>query len=234
MLIQLAFGSSAPDDIKAEALYLLGQIAFDESHYRTAVDDWSKLQTGYPQSARSKEVAARMAQLREVVAKFSDAKLSSIVARSYLENGDFWSHGEKIFTIDSSWLPNLEMAAEWYDKVIAEFPKSDAAEMAYARKLFALIGWREIGEYGESYGVRRDFNKYMPQVLETFTVFERDFPASPYLQAFRFQIAQAYWNKEDSDNAKVWLDKIIASGGATPTFYTALAKARLNKLKHEK
>jgi len=232
ILIQITYDSSASDDTKSEALYLLGQIAFDERHFKTAMDDWTKLQTTYPRSARSKEVADRMTQLREVVAKFSDAKLSSIVAQSYVNNGDFWSDGEKTFMIDNSWLPSVEMAIEWYDKVLTEFPKTDGAELAYARKLFALIGWKTPGQYGERYGLKGNFDKYMPQVLQTFEAFEKDFPASSYLQAFRFQIAQAYWVKEDSANATVWLNKIITAGGRGDSFYTKLANARLQKLKH--
>jgi hypothetical protein len=57
--------------------------------------------------------------------------------------------------IDASWLPHVEMAVDWYDRVIKEFPGSDAAELAYERKLFALIGGKELGE-DSTYGLRAD------------------------------------------------------------------------------
>jgi hypothetical protein len=88
----------------------------------------------YP-DAESKEITARLAQLNEMVAKVSDVGISSAVARSYISNGDFWVSGnERKFTIDSSWLPMIELANEWYDRVIKEFPGSDAAEIAYERR----------------------------------------------------------------------------------------------------
>src|SRR5438093_12593833 len=40
---------------KAEALYYMGQIAFDESNYSTAVDDWTRLVKDHPTSKRAVE-----------------------------------------------------------------------------------------------------------------------------------------------------------------------------------
>ena len=111
--------------------------------------------------------------------------------------------------IDSSWLPNVEAAIKWYDKVIAEFPKTPAAERAYKGKLRTLLGWKESGRYGESYGVRENFSKYMPQLLTDFAAFEQDFPKASSLQAYRYQIAQAYWKNQDWVNTRQWLNKII-------------------------
>ena len=59
----------------------------------------------------------------------------------------------------------VELANEWYDRVIKEFPGSDGAELAYERKMFSLIGWKDIGSDGEAYGLRSNYQKYMPQVL---------------------------------------------------------------------
>jgi hypothetical protein len=64
----------------------------------------------------------------------------------YLSNGDFWTNKNDIFTIDSSYLEKTEFAMAWYNCVIHEFPASDAAESAYSKKLFVLIGYREPGE----------------------------------------------------------------------------------------
>ncbi len=59
--------------------------------------------------------------------------------------------------------------------------------------MFALLGWRELGRDGEAYGLKSNFQQYMPQVLKTFAEFEAAFPKSSHLQGFRYQIAQAYW-----------------------------------------
>lgn len=233
ILITVLHNSATSPANKAKSLYLLGQISFDEGHIRVALADWQNLVKDYPQSAESKEIGARLAQLNENVAKLSDASITSAVARSYISDGDFWaSHGERKFTIDSSWLPMVELATEWYDRVIKEFPGSDAAELAYERKMFALLGWKDIGSEGEAYGLHSNYQKYLPGVLATFNSFEAAFPKSSSLQAFRYQIAQAYWGHRDWVNARTWLQKIIDTSGGEATFYTEAAKARLQKVEY--
>jgi len=165
------------------------------------------------------------------VGKLSDASVDSAVARSYLSNGDFWSKSDRKFVIDSSWLPTVELAVEWYDRVIKEFPGSGAAELAYERKLFALIGGKEIGE-DSSYGLRANYGKYMPELLETFSQFEATFPNNSSLQAFRYQIAQAYWVHRDWANTRLWLQRVVDKSNGVPTFYTETAKARLQKIEY--
>lgn len=85
----------------------------------------------------------------------------------------------------------------WYDKVIQEFPKTAASQLAYEDKMRTLIGWEDPGRYGASHGIKRNFAQYMPQLLETFFAFERDHPDASSLQAFRYQIAQAYWKNKN-------------------------------------
>ncbi len=116
-------------------------------------------------------------------------------------------------------------------KVIKEFPGSDAAELAYERKLFALIGGKKLGE-DRTYGLGADYGKYMPQVLDTFSNFETAFANNSSLQAFRYQIAQAYWGHRDWANTRLWLQKMIEKSNGEPTFYTATAKARLQKVEY--
>jgi len=72
----------------------------------------------------------------------------------------------------------------------------------------------------------------MPQVLDTFSSFESTFPSNSSLQAFRYQIAQAYWERRDWANTKLWLGKVIEKSNGESTFYTETAKARLQKLEH--
>ncbi len=232
LFIEILNNPKSSPIIKSEALYYMGQISFDDGRYSTALDDWQRLIKNYPTSPKAIEIKARLTQLREIFAKVSDASLSSVIAQSYIRNGDFWSKADMRFTIDSSWLPHVELAVHWYDTVIAEFSGTDAAEIAYQRKIFTLLGWEESGRYGNSYGVRNDFSKYMPQLLKTFDDFEAAFPDSSYLQGFRYQIAQAYWSHKDWDSTRKWLNKIIEKGQDRPTFYTETAKARLNKLEY--
>src|SRR5207248_10705849 len=118
----------------AKELYLLRQISFDEGHIKVALDDWRSLVHDYPQTTEAKEINGRLKQLNEIVSKVSDASVTSAIARSYISNGDFWSRIDRKFLIDASWLPEVELAVDWYDRVIKEFPGSDAAVLAYERK----------------------------------------------------------------------------------------------------
>lgn len=225
------FHNSKAPEVKAEALYYMGQIAFEDNNYSAAFSDWTKLIKDYPTSKQASEIKDRLTQMQEVMGKVTNASILSTVAGSYLRNGDFWSrNGNKIFVIDSSWLPNVELANAWYDKTIAEFPGSEAAEIAFKSKLFTILGWKEPGQYGSSYGVEADFKKYLPLLIEAFGAFEGAFPKSPYLQGFRYQIAQVYWERNDWQNTREWLNKVIQAGDGRQSFYTETAKARLNKL----
>jgi hypothetical protein len=69
----------------------------------------------------------------------------------------------------------------------------------------------------------------MPMVLSTFEQFERTFPNSPYLQAFRYQIAQTYWAARDWENARTWLARIVDTADPA-SFYAQAAQARLATL----
>lgn len=219
-------------DEKSEALFYMGQITFDEGRFSIALDDWQKLIKDFPTSKRAIEIKDRLIQLKDVFSKSVDENISSSVAQSYIKNGDFWSKSDRMFSIDGSWMPEVELATDWYDKAIKEFPATYAAELAYQRKLFALIGWEKTSQYGSDYGVMGDFKKYMPLLLQTFESFEASFPESAYLQGFRYQIAQAYWSKKDWPNTRLWLNKIIEKGEGQPSFYSETAKARLNKVEY--
>lgn len=232
MFIEILHNSKSPATNKAEALYYMGQISFDDGRYSTALDDWQALIKDYPTNPKANEIKDRLTQMKDVFTKVSDASITSTIAQSYMKNGDFWSKADEKFTIDGSWMPDVELALQWYDKVIAEFPGSDGTELAFRKKLFAILGWKEVGQYGSSYGIEADFSKYMPILLKTFEEFEAAFPNSYYLQGFRYQIAQAYWGAKDWTNARKWLNKIIEVGQGQSSFYTETAKARLNKLEY--
>jgi hypothetical protein len=227
----LHMATATPAD-KAESLYQLGQLSFAEGRYKTALADWSELREKYPATSQAKDLADRLAQLREVVQKGTDEVLSNAVASSYVRNGDFWSDAPEQFTIDASWLPRAELGLLWYDRVIKEYPGSDAAELSYIRKLRTLLGWKEPGQYGDSYGVKADFGKYMPLTVQTFDEFAKAFPSNTSLQALRFQIAQAFWSRKDWKGTRLWLQAIVDEAKGEQTFYSELAKARLAKVEY--
>lgn len=200
-LIDVIFHMGSEADDKAQAYYLLGNIAFGENKIKAALNSWEYLVNKYPNSEEAKLVKERITELSEIVLGSAQEDLDNAVARSYLRHAEFWSADKNdIFTIDSSWIPKVEAALKWYDKVISEFPKSKASRIAYEGKLKTLLGWKEPGRDGDAYGIDieaslANFNKYMPQMLQTFEEFKKNHPDAATLQAFRYQIAQAYWGR---------------------------------------
>ena len=210
----------------------MGQITFEEGNYTLALDDWEILIEKFPESKHTLEIASRLSQLKDIITQDSDGNVINVLAKAYLKNGDFWSSADRKFIIDSSWMPSVEIAIEWYDRMIKEFPNTTSAEVAYQRKLFTLLGSSDPDNGDTKFGIQADFDKYIPQVLNTFNSLEKEFPNSSYLQGFRYQIAQAYWSREDWLNTRKWLRKVIDAGNGEETFYTKTAKARLKKIEY--
>lgn len=230
--IDLVFEGSTTS-IRAEALYSLGLISFEEGKINTALSTWENLVAKYPSSKQAQSVQEKISQLSGIAGDSARDSVSNAVAQSYLTNADFWS-GDKSnkFTIDSSWIPKVEAAIKWYDKTIAEFPNTSASKVAYLEKMKTLLGWKDRGQYGSTHGVQGDFEKYMPQLLATFKEYNTSYPDSSTVQALRYQIAQAYWSQKDWVNTKKWLNEIITTSGDNENFYSDAAQLRLKKVEY--
>lgn len=72
----------------------------------------------------------------------------------------------------------------------------------------------------------------MPRLLRAFEAFEKDHPDAPILQAFRYQIAQVYWNQKYWNFTREWLNKIIEKAEDNDSFYRDLAERRLMKVEY--
>lgn len=240
-LIEVIF--SEQDAIsKAEAYYILGTVAFKEDNISAALDTWTQLIKDFPESEYAKLVRDRIQQLSEVVSKALGKNVGNAIAQSYLRHADFWSEEvrHKRFSIDSSYIPNIDIGISWYDKVIQEFPKTEASRIAYEEKMLTLIGRihgvfdnieKLITIYGKETAqseFQGDVTKFMQQLLVTFSAFERNHPGASSLQAFRYQIAQIYWMTEKGSTlTHKWLNLIIEQAGENYTFYRDLAEWRL-------
>ncbi len=232
-LIEVIFerGTVAAD--KANALYLLGTIAFEHDHVALALRTWRTLIDEHPQSQPAQLVKGRIDELAGIVGESVRESVDNAVALSYLRHGDFWSRGKSpVLTIDSSWIPNVDSSVKWYGRVIQEFPGTTAARVALEGKMRTLIGWKEPGQYGSKHGLSEDFARYMPVLIGTFNTYEADFPDAPSLQAFRYQIAQGYWKNQDWEGTRQWLQTIIAKAGDNDSFYKDLATRRLQKVEY--
>jgi tetratricopeptide (TPR) repeat protein len=254
-LIDVIFDKASHPKDKAKACYLLGNIAFSENKIKAALKSWKYLTETYPESSEAMLVADRIAELSEIVTGDSKEMIDNAMAVAYLKNAEFWSEGKNdVFKIGLSRMGRVEAALEWYDKIIAEFPDPSASRVAYVGKMNTLLGWTELGKDGASYGIRRDFDKYIPQLIETFQDYERKYPNSSDLQALRYQIAQGYWlealkfakvgsiykgdpssgryyqtAKKHADASKMWLKKIIETSEGLDSFYYDLANRRLRE-----
>lgn len=230
-LIDVIYGADPKQ--KAEAFYQLGNLAFREGNVTGALEAWTALTQKFPTSPQAVLVKGRLSQIAEVVQQTSKASAESAVAQSYLSHANFWSErkGER-YMIDSSWLPHVEMAVVWYDRVIQEFPKTLASRLAHEGKIRTLLGWEERGSRGEKSGARANPGVYMPQVEAAFAAFEAEAPDAPSLQALRFQIAQEYWVSRQWDRTRKWLNAIIEKAGTAHSFYKDLAQRRLAKLEY--
>ena len=231
-LIDVLFGASE-DESKAEAHYLLGSISFGEGKVAVAVALWRTLVNEYPESLQATLVREDLDALAEIVEESADESIENAVANAYIRHGNFWSKGKRDrFTIDSSWISNVEAAVKWYDKVIEEFPDTDAARRAHEEKLRTLLGWETAGRFGTKHGIEESFDEYMPLLLEAFSAFEQSNPDASTLQAFRFQIAQAYWGNHDWDKTREWLNTIVSESEDRDEFYRDLAQRRLEKVEY--
>jgi len=219
------------DDEKASAYYQLGGIEFDDNNISVALQSWTTLVDQYPSSPEAALVTEKINALSEVVGDSTKQSINNAIASSYLRHADFWSKSKSnTFTIDSSWIPNVDAALKWYDKVIDEYPNSVASDVAYQDKLRTILGWKDAGQYGAKHGIQRSFSVYMPQLLTTFDDWVAEHPNSSTAQAFRYQIAQAYWSKKDWVNTRLWLNKIISTAGEGDSFYKDTAIRRLEKV----
>jgi hypothetical protein len=100
---------------------------------------------------------------------------------------------------DDSYLEETELALHWYDRVIHEFPATDAAELAYRKKLFVLIGYREPGEHGRSWGVKEENGSYCGKVFVHFALLNH--PVDPAFDPFKVFIGLRRNSSERSGNS---------------------------------
>ncbi|MBO9539366.1 tetratricopeptide repeat protein [bacterium] len=232
-LIETIHGKAAPA-IVAEAYRLLGEIAYSEGRYSTALADWRKLATAYPNTKAAKEVKDKIKKLAEIARDLGKDELSNAIAKSYLKNGDFFSESDETVMIDTSWLPSEDLASSWYDRAAKEFPGTDAAELARIKKVKLFVGVinDELKEKRKNiyFYTKSMSDESFTNMTESFEELRKDFPNSSYLQSARYLIAQTYWKNKNWNETREWLNSIIEAGKGDDSFYVQLAKARLNKV----
>ena len=230
-LIEVLF-SDAEAAEKASALDLLATIAVGQNNFKAALNSWTRLIDEYPTSAEAIKAKKQLPLLASTIGEAADEIVDDATALIYLRSANFWSKGrDRKFTWDTSWIPSVEAAIHWYDRVIAEMPGSSSARLAYEQKMRTILGWKDSGKYGESHGIEKDI-KYLPELVATFRAYEAEFPNATRVQGFRFLIAQSYWGQKDWAETRKWLNEIIAKDGGANSFYKDLAERRLIKVEY--
>lgn len=132
--IDLLYSDAAGEEDKADALYQLGLIAFNNKNIGLATDTWSILIDEFPNTEKGRTVSAGIKYLLEdynsLVIESAKEDMRGALAQSYLLNAQFWWDPPKQWSIYTSHINQFTMALEWYDKVVTEFPGTDAAKKA--------------------------------------------------------------------------------------------------------
>lgn len=230
--IGITFDEDATEEEQAGALSSLGDIAFDQNKVGLAISTWRELIDRFPESEEARLVVELLDQIGEIVETTASGTLDNQIARSHLRNGDWWSRGrEEGITIDTSWIPRDKAALQWYDRVIAEFPGTPSAILALKRKFQTVYGWKEPGQYGQTYGVKK-LSGEIQDLIAVFTELETADPEDVDLQRFRYMIAQSFWQYQKSDDTRTWLQTIIDADAGNGGFYADLAQWRLKKVEY--
>ena len=139
--IDLLYNDEAHEEDKADALYQLGLIAFNNKDIGLATETWRLLIDEFPDTEKGRTVSAGIVSLLEdydvlILERQQEAMqdraeaMRDAVAQSYLLNAQFWWDAPKQWNIYTSHINHLTMAREWYDKVVTEFPRTDTAKKA--------------------------------------------------------------------------------------------------------
>ena len=238
------FHESQSDEVRQSCLYELGRLSLKENDFEAAIFNWRLLLQKFPSSDKAGLVRDHVDLLASRLEKVSHANIENKTAVLYLDNGDFHSDdiSSTAWVYDTSYLDPVEISLHWYERVISNFPGSEAAEVAYVKIFKTLIGkYGTSGTYGEAghgfkgarYGKgadRESARRYLSRMVQCFEAYAKNYPSGSFLNQMRFQIGQAYWAINDIHQASDWLNQVVVSGHDSELL-TYIARQRLNALK---
>lgn len=210
--IDLLYNDEAHEEDKADALYQLGLIAFNNKDIGLATETWRILIDEFPSTEKGRTVSAGIKYLLEdynaLVLESAKEEVSDVSAQSYLLNAQFWWDPPKQWGIYTSHINQFTMAREWYDKVVTEFPGTDAAKKAMSYRFMLYKDGMET--YWEERqllfdGLRKkeipnailelsqDFEPRILLLIHEYNKFVEDFPGDAIAHIMELQIAQEYY-----------------------------------------
>ena len=216
--IDLLYNDEAHEEDKADALYQLGLIAFNNKDIGLATETWGLLIDEFPNTEKGRTVSAGIKYLLEdynaLVLESAKEEIGDreevmrdALAQSYLLNAQFWWDPPKQWGIYTSHIDQFTMAREWYDKVVTEFPRTDAAKKAMSYRFMLYKDGMET--YWEERqllfdGLRKkeipntilelsqDFEPRILPLIHEYNKFVEDFPGDAVAHIMELQIAQEY------------------------------------------
>ena len=212
------------DGEKAKCLLNMGKISLKNGNTVVALKDWNRLVKNFPNSAEAVEVKDQLNGLLESSQSDISSNINSAIALNYINNANFFSEDKGKFTIDTSYLPSEDFAAYWLDRVIKEFPETNAHEYALRKKFIIFMGWED--RY-TAYGLKGYPDIYLAKLKDIITQMETKFPESSSLPGMYFQIGQYYWPRKDPKLAKEWFLKSQKASGEG-NYYSQLVEQRLD------
>ena len=78
LLIRIHNFRRTPEDLKAESLYLMGEISYERGDFKTAIDDWEILYNLYPDNELTDKILERLAVIRTDMKRREKLKVSAI------------------------------------------------------------------------------------------------------------------------------------------------------------
>ena len=213
--IDLLYNDEAHEEDKADALYQLGLIAFNNKDIGLATETWGLLIDEFPNTEKARTVSAGIKYLLEdydaLVLESAKEEVSDVSAQSYLLNAQFWWDPPKQWGIYTSHINQFTMAREWYDKVVTEFPGSDAAKKAMSYRFMlhkdGMEAYREERQLVQARKVEKikkeeipnavlelsqDFAPLILPLIHEYNKFVEDFPGDAVAHIMELQIAQEY------------------------------------------
>ena len=225
------------------AKMLLARIARDEGRVDDAIELWRSVAGQHPKIGVTKTATRLLKQFGSAIHAPARVRVRGAVAEGYMSAAEFWLPHLQRFVIDSTWLGKEEAAVFWLDQIVAEFPDSAAAEHALASRVRAYVGVNgdlRSGQGGSgALGIlskinaaktdqlRPEFDRFMRKAGIALGDLEKSFPDCPKLQRLRFMLARAYRAADDSDNAEAWIKSMVNASGGVVTFWSHLARLRL-------
>lgn len=220
------------------AEYYLGYLDFKSKNYELAVTHWNKLLKKYPGSSYAQKAKDQLAIASELLSKNLDLAAADLDIEAIFDNADFLVGQPLKVSVDMSYLPKGDMAIEWLEKIVTNYPTSTYAARALFREALLYYGYQTSsdGGYGFAYAYYGGRNNaqaavYVKKMEEVFARLQKDYPTSGYLVPIAHLIGQAYWSmaggKVNPDATKYWQKVLDLTSGDETNSYRQYASWRL-------